>query len=171
MLHKSDRRAYAWSIVLFTVSFGYFILFSFFTLFSYSGLGRFLPYSVWRFFGDIFGDFTQDFFISESAVLPMLMNVVLVIVLTVVLLAHFWNRFRLGAMLFTAAAPIVLLMLYGVAIILSQMRFSWGDFWTPNLLYGSITLILLTAYTVGFYILMHREWEYLQTQAALEQAQ
>lgn len=166
MLCKSDRRAYAWSIVLFTASFGYFILFSFFTLFSYSGIGRFLPYSVWRFFGDVFGDFAQNFFFSEAAVLPMLMNGVLVIALTVLLLTHFWNRFRLGAMLFTAAAPIVLLMLYGIAVIIGKVRFPWGGFWTSNLVYGSITLIVLTAYAVGFYILMHREWEYLQMQAA-----
>lgn len=171
MMRKSDRRAYAWSIVLFTVSFGYFILFNFFTLFSYSGLGRFLPDDVWRFFGDIFDDFVQNFFFSEAAVLPMQMNFVLTIVLTVVLLVHFWDRFRLGAMLFTAAAPIVLLMLYGIAIILGRVQFPWGSFWTSNLIFGSITLIVLTAYAVGFYCLMHREWEYLQMQAASERTQ
>lgn len=171
MMRKSDRRAYAWSIVLFTVSFGYYIFFSFFTLFSYSGLGRFLPDAVWRAFDDIFGDFVQNFFFSEAAVLPMQMNFVLTIVLTVVLLVHFWDRFRLGAMRFTAAAPIVLLMLYGIVAIIGRIRFPWGNFWTSNLVYGSVSFILLTAYAVGFYILMHREWEYLQTQAASESAQ
>lgn len=171
MMRNSDRRAYAWSIVLFTVSFGYYIFFSFFTLFSYSGLGRFLPDDFGRIFDDIFGDFVLNFFFSEAAVLPMQMNFVLTIVLTVVLLTHFWNRFRLGAMLFTAAAPIVLLMLYGIAVIIGRVRFPWGSFWTSNLIFGSITLIVLTAYAVGFYCLMHREWEYLQMQAALEHTQ
>lgn len=43
MMRNSDRRAYAWSIVLFTVSFGYYIFSAFLRFFRTAGSADFCP--------------------------------------------------------------------------------------------------------------------------------
>lgn len=164
MLHKSDRRAYAWSIVLFTVSFGFFVLDRLYWFSAWSGYDLLLP------------DFLQTqaletlenfLFFDVTRLLPLGLNFFCIVVISFVLLFRFMGRFRAIAMLHILAAPLVLMLVYGISFVVGMCIDSLPFSWILDTLMSALPFAMLTAYAVGFYILMHREWEYLQMQAAV----
>jgi len=159
MFSKRDKVIYITSILLFSVSFGYFALFS--LLYLLKNIGNILPFG---FFNSGFGAFLDALFFAEVSVGPMLLCFGLCVVSSVLLLAGFWGQFRLGNIIFTAAAPFFLLFaMRGVATVMDALstRFSFNG--APQTVFAVLAPILLTAYAVGFYAVMHYEQKQLQS--------
>lgn len=156
---KRDKVIHITSILLFSVSFVYFTLFS--LLYLLKSIGNILPIG---FFNNGFGAFLDDLFFAEVAVGPILLCFGLSVVSSVLLLTNFWGRFRLGNMIFTAAAPFALLLATrGVATVIDALSVYFASNDSQQIAIAVLALILLTAYAVGFYAVMHYEQKQLQT--------
>lgn len=172
MRRKSDTAVYAVCVVLFTVSFGFFVLDRLYWFSAWSGYDLSLPDALWT---QALNNLESFLFFDVTRLLPLGLNFFCTVVLSFVLLFRFMGRFRSEAMLHILAAPLVLMLTYGISFIEGICIDSLPilDVWLfdINALISAIPFALLIAYAVGFYRLMHREWEYLQMQAASESAQ
>ncbi len=156
---KRDKAIYITSILLFSVPFVYFTLFS--LLYLFKNIGNILPIG---FFNSGFGAFLDDLFFAEVAVGPMLFCFGLSAVLSFLILAYFWGRFRLGNIIFTAAAPFVFqAATRGVAAVIDALSAYFAFNGSQQIVIAVLSLILLAAYAVGFYAVMHYEQKQLQT--------
>lgn len=168
MRRKSDTVVYAVCIVLFTVSFGFFVVDRLYWFSAWSGYDLSLPDALRTQALETLENFL---FFDVTRLLPLGLNFFCIVVISFVLLFRFMGRFRAIAMLHILAAPIVLVIVYGISFVVGMCIDSLPIFWILDTLMSALPFALLTAYAVGFYRLMHREWEYLQMQAASEQAQ
>lgn len=122
MCNTRDKIIYFTSILLFSVSFAYFILSA--LLYLLKVVGNILPSG---FFNDGFGAFLNNLFFEEISMGPILLCFGLTVILSVLILAGFWGRFRLFPLIFTAAAPLVLLIIIrwgGVGVVALAEHFS-----------------------------------------------
>lgn len=161
MRNTRDKIIYFTSILLFSVSFAYFILSA--LLYLLKVVGNILPFG---FFNDGFGAFLDNLFFEEISMGPILLCFGLTVILSVLILAGFWGRFRLFPLIFTAAAPLVLLIIIrwgGVGVVALAEHFFPAC--SAQIVLAVFMLTLLTAYTIGFFIVIHREWKYLQERA------
>lgn len=158
MRNTRDKIIYFTSILLFSVSFAYFILSA--LLYLLKVVGNILPFG---FFNDGFGAFLDNLFFEEISMGPILLCFGLTVILSVLILAGFWGRFRLFPLIFTAAAPLVLLVIIrwgGVGVVALTEHFFPAC--SAQIVLAAFMLTLLTAYTIGFFIVMHRKRKYLQ---------
>lgn len=122
MRNTRDKIIYFTSILLFSVSFAYFILSA--LLYLLKVVGNILPSG---FFNDGFGAFLDNLFFEDISMGPILLCFGLTVILSILILAGFWGRFRLFPLIFTAAAPLVLLVIIrwgGVGVVALTEHFS-----------------------------------------------
>ncbi len=162
MEHTLNKPAYTASIIIFVLSFGYFWLDALWVLLEYSLLFSFVSDSDSAgFTNGAFAKFLDTIFLEETAVLPMLLFFVLSFLLPALGFAFFRKRFRRKSLLLTASAPIVLLFIYGFLQLTNTLfecfhiRFEY--YWAENVIFGAAGFVLLTAYAIGFFTVMHRE--------------
>lgn len=153
MKQKLYKPAYIISIILFMLSFGYYLIQ------SLLGLLKNLRWLPFGFFNGRVTDFVYDYCFNEQSILPMLVCFVLSIILGFLLLAFFYGKFSSENLVVTACAPLALLILYVIlmtaSMVLGHIRFE-GRNTSDCIIYG-IAFVLLSAYSVGFFISMHRE--------------
>ena len=146
MKRLKDKIIYILSIALFSVSLGYYVFF-----FLYSGLMYFIPIRI-----KILHEFVHKYYFSDVAIGPLFICFGLTIVLSVLLIVGFRKNLRgWKDYFFTACVPLVLLAYY--AVLISALRITEGlpGNWHETIIY-SISFVLIVAYMVGFYIVMHR---------------
>lgn len=164
MKQIKNKVMYILSIVLFSVSFGYFIAFCLLELFV--DIGGIFPFG---FFNDGFGAVLDVLFRQEISILPMLICFGLSVVLSVVLTAGFREHLRSRQdILFTACAPLVLLAYYAVLMVVGRLTEGLGGWRIHNIIMSSVSFVLLAAYMVGFYTVMHREQKRLWAETDAE---
>ncbi len=156
MKQKLYKPTYTISIIIFILSFGYYLVQSLLGFLNYINL---LPFGFFK--GKVMG-LVYDFCFDELSVLPMLACFVLSIILGILLFAVFYGKFSSENLVVTACAPFALLIIYAVlmtaSMVLGHIRFEGR--YTSNSIYG-ISFALLLAYSIGFFISMHRERENL----------
>lgn len=144
-------------ILLFVLSFGYFIALYFLYLFKGA-----LPEG---FFNSGFGAFLDTLFFEEISALPTLICFGISFTLPVVFIAGFRRHFRRGSLVFTASAPLVLLCVHGglgkaVYALLENASSLHSHAREAVLL--TVSLITLIGYTIGFFTVLHRERKRMQ---------
>ncbi len=157
MKQKLYKPTYIISIIIFILSFGYYIVQSILGLLKSL---RWLPFGFFK--GKVMG-FVYDFCFDELSMLPMLVCFVLSIILGILLFAVFYGKFSSENLAVTACAPLALLILYVIlmtaSMVLGHINFE-GRCTSDCIIYG-ISFVLLLAYSIGFFISMHREREKL----------
>lgn len=150
-----NKGMYILSIVLFSVSFGYYTISSLYPVL----------YSV-----GIRIKVLSDYCLTDAAIAPMLICFGLSIVLSVVLIAGFREHLRSRKdLFFTACAPLVLLAYYVVLMVVGGLTEGLLHDWRiHNMIMGSVSFVLLAAYMVGFYTVMRREQKRLWAEADAE---
>lgn len=160
MKQIKNKVMYILSIVLFSVSFGYFMAFCLLELFV--DIGGIFPFG---FFNDGFGAVLDVLFRQEISILPML----ICFGLSVVLIAGFREHLRSRQdILFTACAPLVLLANYAILMVVGRLTEGLGGWQIHNMIMCSISFVLLAAYMIGFYTVMRREQKRLWAETDTE---
>ena len=161
MKNESRKPAYVSSIILFTLSFGYYVLQCLWM--GIEEIGVWCGFS----FSNGLQQALNAVFLEETMMLPALVCRVLSVVLSIVLVAGFGDRFRLGGLLFTAAAPIVLPIISGIGKVTGALleHFTTLHFYEEERILVALYAVLLVAYTVAFYIVLRWEWKHLPQNA------
>ena len=107
-----------------------------------------------------FADFLDAVYWEESAVLPMVFSFALSVLVSVLVLVFFRKQFQPERLWICACPPVAMLLVYGVlravAALLETLGVSMSIF-AENMLLQSVAFLLLGAYAVTFFVLMHRE--------------
>ena len=144
MKQIKNKVVYILSIALFSVSFGYYTISSLYPI-LYDLVG--IRIKV-----------LSDYCLTDSAIAPMLICFGLSVVLSVVLFAGFREHLHSRKdILFTACAPLVLLAYYAVLMVVGRLTEGLGGWQIHNMIMCSVSFVLLAAYMIGFYTVMHRE--------------
>lgn len=153
MKQKLYKPTYIISIIIFILSFGYYLVQSMLGLLKSL---RWLPFGFFK--GKVMG-FVYDFCFDELSMLPMLVCFGLSLILGIVMFAVFYGKFSSENLVVTACAPLALLIIYAVlmtaSMVLGHIRFE-GRNTSDCIIYG-ISFAWLLAYSIAFFISMHRE--------------
>lgn len=144
--------SYLLSIVLFVISFGYYIIGIAFELFKeiFS-----LPNG---FYQTAYGRALDTLYLEETSLLPMFACFVFALVVSAAILISFRNKFTKKHYFLTASAPLVLIAdRIVIDIALSVFKDSSSTALTVTLL--AVDLVILLAYAVGFFTAMSQERE------------
>ena len=141
---------YILSIALFSVSFGYYVI-----LFLYPVL----------YLAGIRIEILDLYCSTDAAIAPMFICFGLSVVMSVVLIVGFRKNLRgWKDYFFTACAPLFLLACYAVLLVMGHITGGLGNWMISNAVMGSVSFLLIVAYMVGFYMVMHRARKRIQAE-------
>lgn len=162
MKQELNKPAYAASLIVFLLSFGYFWLDALWVLLKYSLRFSFYPDSdSTGFTNGAFAKLLDTIFLEETAVLPMLLFFALSLLLPVLVFVFLRKSFKRKSLILIASAPIVLLLVYGIlqltGMLMEHFHIHFAYSGAENVIVSAVSFVLLTAYAVGFLLVMCRE--------------